>query len=406
MFEKGLGGLRNLTSGCFVRVLANLMPLTPTPIEPENATPETVDGQEPAEGAANGPLLSPENPNAPLSFVPHAGDGVAKQITKIRTGRFGELEEHELVHLLDSIEDERARARFRESIYISVFFWMVVVWVLLYGPRYLWHAPKLLDPMAVLKDREQLTRLNAPVIRPRPAPGPKGEPKVDNHTLEKLRAATAAKAPTPAPAPAPVATAPNPAPSPAAPPPPPAPTPQPSRTPPPIVADAPTPQAPTRPNFSTPGTASDAMRSAINGVAHDRGGGGPMGISGTPHGTGAGAGVDILSDTQGVNFNPYIQKILREIYEQWIPLLPDETRPPISKTGTTLIRFTILPDGRVSAMNLDGSTHDDAINKAAWGSINAVGQFPPLPKEFHGPNLELRIDFEVLKPEGRPDRER
>jgi len=72
----------------------------------------------------------------------------------------------------------------------------------------------------------------------------------------------------------------------------------------------------------------------------------------------------------------------------------------------TLIRFTILPDGRVSAMNLDGSTHDDAINKAAWGSINAVGQFPPLPKEFHGPNLELRIDFEVLKPEGRPDRER
>jgi TonB family protein len=372
------------------------MPLIPTPTEPENAaSPENAtreaSGSEPVE---SGPQLSPENPNAPLSFVPHAQPGVVKQIAKIRTGRFGELDEHELIRLLDTIEDERARARFRESVYISVFFWMIVVWVLLYGPRYLWHAPKLVDPMSVLKDREQLTRLNAPVLRPRPAPGPKAEPKVDNHTLEKLRAAEP-KVTTPAPAPAPAATAPNPAPTPAAPPPPP--TVQPSRTPPPVVADAPLPQAPTRPNFSTPGTASDAMRSAIDGAAHDRGGGLPS-VGGGSRGGGLGTGVDILSDTQGVNFNPYLQKILREIYEQWVPLLPDETRPPISKTGTTLIRFTIMPDGRVSAMNLDGSTHDDAINKAAWGSINAVGQFPPLPKEFHGPNLELRIDFEVLKP--------
>jgi len=148
------------------------------------------------------------------------------------------------------------------------------------------------------------------------------------------------------------------------------------------------------------------MHSAVTGVAHDRGGGGMPGISGNSRGTGIGAGVDILSDTQGVNFNPYLQRILREIYEQWIPLIPDETRPPLSKTGSTLVRFTILPDGKIGNMWLDDSTHDQAINKAAWNSIPAVGQFPPLPKEFHGPNLELRIDFEVLKPESRPDRER
>ena len=38
------------------------------------------------------------------------------QPIKVRTGRFGELEEHELIHLLDSLDDERAKARFRESI--------------------------------------------------------------------------------------------------------------------------------------------------------------------------------------------------------------------------------------------------------------------------------------------------
>src|SRR5580692_2692692 len=91
---------------------------------------------------------------------------------KIRTGRFGELEEHELIKLLDTIQDERARSRFRESIYISVFVWMVVLWLMLYGPRYLWHAPRVVNPMDVLKERE-LTALANPHLHPPVAPTPK-----------------------------------------------------------------------------------------------------------------------------------------------------------------------------------------------------------------------------------------
>jgi TonB family protein len=98
-----------------------------------------------------------------------------------------------------------------------------------------------------------------------------------------------------------------------------------------------------------------------------------------------------------VNFQPYLARIMREIYEQWIPLIPEEAQPPLNKQGVTQIRFTINPDGTIAAMHLDGSTHDDALNRAAWGSITGVGQFPPLPKEFHGPNLELRIHYLVNK---------
>ena len=106
-------------------------------------------------------------------------------------------------------------------------------------------------------------------------------------------------------------------------------------------------------------------------------------------------GAEILSDTQGVNFDPYLRRILREIYDQWIPLIPEEARPPLSKSGDTLVRFTILPDGNIGDVRLDGSSHDDALNRAAWGSITGVGQFPALPSQFHGPNLELRIKFMV-----------
>ena len=108
-------------------------------------------------------------------------------------------------------------------------------------------------------------------------------------------------------------------------------------------------------------------------------------------------GVEVLSDTQNVNFNPYLRRLLADIYRNWLPLIPEEAKPPLSKQGETLVRFMILPDGRIGGMWLDGSTHDDAINRSAWGSITSEGQFPPLPSQFHGPNLELRIHYYVNK---------
>lgn len=119
---------------------------------------------------------------------------------------------------------------------------------------------------------------------------------------------------------------------------------------------------------------------------------------GTGRGAPVGTGVEVLSpNPDNVNLDPYLRRMLRQIYDAWIPLIPEEVQPPLNKTGSTLIRFRILPDGHIGGMWLDGSTHDDAINKAAWGSITSVGQFEPLPSRYHQPNLELRIDFEILR---------
>src|ERR1700761_9823301 len=87
------------------------------------------------------------------------------QPVKVRTGRYGELEEHELIHLLDSLDDERSKARFRESIYISIIIYLAIGWFLFYGPRVLFHQPRLISPAQVLKERE-LTRLDDPTNLP------------------------------------------------------------------------------------------------------------------------------------------------------------------------------------------------------------------------------------------------
>ena len=365
------------------------MPITPQQIDPEFPRPEA---EAPRGETIENDVQTPSG--ATTSVVPHDAAGhVVTAPVRIRTNRYGELEEHELIRLLDTIEDERARGRFRESIYISMFIWLAIAWVAFYGPKYLWHSPQLISPTEALQ-QQAMVQLNAPRLPHHVALAP---PKIDRGTLDKLRTMESKRLPAPvAPTQAPpMATQPTPeVPAPALPlPVAPRPTPRASTA----VPDAPLPQAPSRPSFSTPGTASQDMQQAMQGSQH-AGGGGGVGIrGGSGRGAALGQGVDILTDTQGVNFQPYLQRILREIYEQWIPLIPEEAQPPLNKQGVTLIRFTINADGTIAAMNLDGSTHDDALNRAAWGSITGVGQFPPLPKEFHGPNLELRIHYLVNK---------
>jgi TonB family protein len=321
------------------------------------------------------------------------------QPIKVRTGRYGELDEHELIHLLDSLDDERSKARFRESIYISIIIYLGIVWFLFYGPRVLFHQPRLISPAQVLKERE-LTRLDDPAhlskIAPRTPKSPPPRPVVDQKMLKQLQAMRKAAPPTPEPPapPKPAPPVPQPQPTQQATPLPPAPQPQPTQQ---ALVEAPKP-VPTRPNFGNPNqTAGDAIRQAAQDASRDHGSGD---YSGGQSGgrTGMGEGVQILSDTQGVDFGPYIRKILGDIKRTWIPLIPEEARPPLNKQGETLIRFTILPDGRIAAMNLDGSSQDTAIDRACWGGITGVGQFPPLPANFHGPNLELRIDFYTNKP--------
>jgi len=140
------------------------------------------------------------------------------QPVKVRTGRYGELEEHELIHLLDSLDDERSKARFRESIYISLIIYLGIVWFLFYGPRVLFHQPRLISPVDVLKERDkQLTFLDSPKDLSRLSPKPKAVTEknqarpLDQKTLRQLEAMRKAEAPAPAPTqPAPAQAAPTP----------------------------------------------------------------------------------------------------------------------------------------------------------------------------------------------------
>ena len=128
-------------------------------------------------------------------------------------------------------------------------------------------------------------------------------------------------------------------------------------------------------------------------AAHRGGGGGQEGDFGL--GTGArgrqyGA-LDILSDTQGVDFGPYLQRILQDVRENWYRLIPESAQ--MGKKGKLAIEFAITRNGQIANMQLVATSNDVALDRAAWGGITASNPFPPLPQEFNGPYLSLRFRF-------------
>ncbi len=152
------------------------------------------------------------------------------------------------------------------------------------------------------------------------------------------------------------------------------------------------------PNFrammSSPG---GAVAEAAREVAAGRTGGSAG--SGGFYGAGPGGSAlkmgpaEVLSDTQGVDFGPYLSRVLDAVRRNWYNLIPEEARPPLLKKGKLSIEFVILPNGKVAGMTLRSPSGDVALDRAAWGGITASVPFAPLPNEFHGPYLALRFHF-------------
>ena len=143
------------------------------------------------------------------------------------------------------------------------------------------------------------------------------------------------------------------------------------------------------PGSSTEQAARAAAAARTGGSA---GSGGQMGM-GLRGGGNIKSDMEILSDTQGVDFGPYLARVVESVRTNWYTLIPEAARSPLFKKGVVGIEFAILPDGRVAGMSLAGGSGDVSLDRAAWGGITASNPFPPLPSQFHGPYLRLRFRF-------------
>jgi len=102
--------------------------------------------------------------------------------------------------------------------------------------------------------------------------------------------------------------------------------------------------------------------------------------------------VEILSDTMGFDFGPYLKRVFYTIKYNWNQLVPDSARAPNFKQGRVVIEFAILKDGKTAGLKRISSSGDVALDRAAWGGITN-SPFAALPAKFHGQYLQLRCKF-------------
>lgn len=367
--------------------------------------------------------ITPTTPQDPAPSAPNEAVGELYDASHWETA-YRHFDEDAVPQLLLHLQDELSRSRRREAAWLSVIVHLLVIILFVNQPRlegmyrrvFLHQRPVMAVNVPDLLKQKELTYLELPPDLQKAAQRPKTDiisdkdriatsktPQLDPRELRKIISRSGAPGPRspqmqhpdPQPGNAPQNTAPpqgqqqqeQPAP----------PTQQ-AQNQVPQLQSPPAERTAPPVKFGGNMSAGSAIDQAVRGVAQNRGGGysgddGNYGPNIARGGASAQGGVEILSDTMGVDFNPYLKRILQVVNENWHTLLPESVFPPIRKSGTVAIEFAILKDGKVAGMRLAGSSGDPPLERACWGSITNSVPFPPLPQEFPGQYLQLRFIY-------------
>lgn len=312
-----------------------------------------------------------------------------------------EMRLHLLTADLPEEEDVVSSYRRREAAWISLITHALIIALLILIPKWSFNRPVIVP----IHEKQETTFIPLPddLLKVKP---PKTDvisdknriaqtrtPTVDKETLRKLIDARKPGPPQPSAAPPPGQQAMQQNPATAQ-----APVPE-VQKPPQTTAQlqAPAPAAPKKSPFAiaSPGASvSQAIQSVAegHGAATTEFGGGEYG-SGIRPKVDTRGGLEILSDTMGVDFGPYMKRLRYTVQSHWDPLIPESALPPIMRKGVVVVEFSITKDGRVLGMKLISGSGDVSLDRAAWAAITDAIPLPNLPRDFAGDYLQIRARF-------------
>src|SRR3954471_10756836 len=102
-----------------------------------------------------------------------------------------------------------------------------------------------------------------------------------------------------------------------------------------------------KPNFNVGGSSPGSIiEQAARASAASRSGGIGGDFGGGPGTRSPHVGnLDILSDTMGVDFGPYLQRVIQAVRINWYAIIPEEAQSPLRKQGRVAIEFVITKNG-------------------------------------------------------------
>jgi TonB family protein len=100
---------------------------------------------------------------------------------------------------------------------------------------------------------------------------------------------------------------------------------------------------------------------------------------------------ELLSDPQGVDFKPYIIRVLSLVRRNWMAIMPEGVR--IGRRGVVTLQFIVDRSGQVPKLVIASTSGVDALDRAAVAGVSASVPLPPLPPEFQGKEVRLQFSF-------------
>jgi TonB family protein len=101
--------------------------------------------------------------------------------------------------------------------------------------------------------------------------------------------------------------------------------------------------------------------------------------------------MELASDPMGADFRPYMRQILQTIKRNWLAVYPEAAR--LGTRGEVVLLFRIVKEGTVAKVSFSTESGAKALDQAAVAAISASNPLPPLPREFKGNQIVLRMTF-------------
>jgi hypothetical protein len=125
-------------------------------------------------------------------------------------------------------------------------------------------------------------------------------------------------------------------------------------------------------------------------------GGGPVRGGRAQRGSSGGqafGGIEMLTPTQGVDFDGYLQRVYFTVRRNWYAVMPESVE--LGERGMVVLVFRIMRDGSVPSEYpmIQRNSGKEPLDRAAYSSVRASSPFENLPPQFSGPYIELRYTY-------------
>jgi TonB family protein len=165
-----------------------------------------------------------------------------------------------------------------------------------------------------------------------------------------------------------------------------------------------TPTGPVNPKFAPP-----SISQAVQNLAHGEGSGGLSvgdsiadlngsgpGLNLPPSQGGKGSNLMLKSDPMGVDFKPYLIRVLATVRRNWLAIYPEAAR--LGTRGKVSVEFSIGTDGKIQKIVYSTQSGSRPLDEAAVAALSASNPLPSLPAEFKGQRIVLQFTFAYNMP--------